>query len=199
MFWKSGLAGNEWELLWNVLVQSHFKVLPLKIGSRHLLTRFITDSAWNSELWLHYFRGRYEENSWRRKAGTLLTKERGKKKPSADMTRRHCSIVFNSSANLSFSSLFLYCFPHVFVLNCSGLTQKKSIWSSLKAEVWHLRRVLSLPAAPHKRGCCPKTIFLNNSNKTKMWFECFNTNLQLNEQSHFLNQKLPMQTLQNDD
>lgn len=32
-----------------------------------------------------------------------------------------------------------------------------------------------------------------------MWFNGFNTNLQLSEQSNFLNQKLPMQTLQNDD
>lgn len=151
MFWKSGLAGNERELLWNVLVQSHFKVLPLKIGSRHLLTRFITDSAWNSELWLHYFRDRYEKNSWRRKAGTLLTNEKPKKKPSAHMTRRRCSIVFNSYANLSFSSLFLYCFAHVFVLNCSSLTQKKHLESLENRGLASLEGSISTRSSPQER------------------------------------------------
>lgn len=32
-----------------------------------------------------------------------------------------------------------------------------------------------------------------------MWFEGFNTNLQLIEQTNFFNKKLPMQTHQNDD
>lgn len=43
------------------------------MGCGPVLTRLLTNSAWDSKPWLQYFRGRYEQNSWRCNGVALRT------------------------------------------------------------------------------------------------------------------------------